>query len=60
MEFYSRITALHKSDKHVLHTYKSGFYEYSPELISEKNPREADSAINKKTQDYLPKDKFML
>ncbi|NLE24746.1 MAG: hypothetical protein GX625_05275 [Clostridiaceae bacterium] len=62
MEFYSRITTLHKSDKHVLHSYKSAFYEYSPELISEKSPKESGkiSVISKKSQGYLPKDKFML
>lgn len=61
MEFYSRITSLHKSDRHVLHTYESGFYEYSPESISEKNPREAEkkSAIDKNPGGYLPKDKFI-
>ncbi len=62
MEFYSRITSLHNSDKNVLHTYKSGFYEYSPELISEKSPMESGkiSVIGKESQGYLPKDKFML
>jgi hypothetical protein len=62
MEFYSRITVLHKSDKHVLHTYKSGFYEYSPEAFSEKYPVESEKkpGIKKNTPVYFSKDKFII
>ncbi len=62
MEFYGGITSLHKSDKHVLHTYKSGFYEYSPESVSEKYPIESEktSGIRKNAAAYFSKDKFMI
>jgi hypothetical protein len=58
MEFYGSITCLHRSDKNVLHSYKSGFYEYSPESISEKSPRESENTIQKKNVPaYSPEDK---
>lgn len=59
MEFYGKITSLHRSDIYVLHTYQSDFYEYSPESISERRPRESEknSPIEKKNALlHLPKD----
>lgn len=61
MEFHGRITCLHRNDRHVLLTYESGFYEYSPESISEKSPGDADKSTDKdNTPAYLPKDKIKL
>lgn len=59
MEFQGRFTCLHRSDRHVLHTYESGFYEYSPESISVKSPKDANNSTDKNnTPVYTPKDKI--
>lgn len=58
MEIYGRITSLHRSDKHVLSTHQSDFYEYSPESISVRSTRESErnSYIEKNTLLNIPKD----
>ena len=42
MESYNKITRLHKCDKHVLHKYGAEFFEFSPESITGKSPKESD------------------
>lgn len=59
MGFYGKATSLHKSDKHVLHTYNSCFYEYSPESISKKYLVEPDKNESRKCNDLL-KERFKI